>query len=155
MIHFEFQASSSTEAFAPILIRRTGNGWRSGRQQPAGDEGPLPAETYRERSASLHQGVCDLPHLPLARHHSQQGDAIVLPAVHDMPFPMLRTDHQDGFPGRHWKTIRFEGETVEDFIMIFILNKIHLFRRYPAVLAFHFKWHLPEKVILFICAEST
>ena len=37
--------------------------------------------------------------LQIAGHDPEQGDAVVLPAVHDLPLLLQRADHQDRFPG--------------------------------------------------------
>ena len=78
-----------------------------------------------------------MPHLPLARHHPQQGDPGVVPSVHDVsievrvlqtcPFSiwllirmflkslqMLRADHQDWLPGRHREAVGEEGQAVSE-----------------------------------------
>ena len=81
-------------------------------------------------------GVCDVPHVPLTRHHPQQGDPAVLPAVHVVSLEvttfythylsliislirssllqMLRADHQDRVPSRHRKAVGQEGQTVNE-----------------------------------------
>ena len=37
--------------------------------------------------------------MQIAGHDPEQGDAVVLPAVHDLPLILQRADHQDRFPG--------------------------------------------------------
>uniref|UniRef100_A0A3B1J2J8 Eukaryotic translation initiation factor 2 subunit beta n=1 Tax=Astyanax mexicanus TaxID=7994 RepID=A0A3B1J2J8_ASTMX len=49
-------------------------------------------------------GVCDVPHVSVPRDHPAEGHSAVLPAVRDVPFPLLRGQHQNRLPGRHRKT---------------------------------------------------
>ena len=42
-----------------------------------------------------------MPYMPLPRHHPPEGHTTLLPAVRDMPLPLLRCQHQGWFPGRH------------------------------------------------------
>ena len=76
----------------------------------------ISAEAYRECAETVHQGVCHLPHmqvppstihawslnmiqLQIPGHDPEQGDEVVLPAVHDLPLLLQCPDHQDRFPG--------------------------------------------------------
>jgi len=61
----------------------------------------IPAKAHRKRVETVHQGVRNLSHLQIAGHDPEQGDAVVLPAVHDLPLLLQRADHQDRFPGCH------------------------------------------------------
>merc|ERR1712209_231721 len=58
-------------------------------------------QAHRECVETVHQGVCNLSHLQIAGHDPKQGDAFILPAVHDLPLLLQRADHQDRFPGCH------------------------------------------------------
>merc|ERR1712241_336353 len=108
-------AASSAQASAVLPHCRAGYPRRGHRRQrPTHPQGPLPAEAHRERPQAIHQGVCDMPHLPLARHHPQQGDPCVVPSVHDVSIEMLRADHQDWLPGRHREAVGEEGQAVSE-----------------------------------------
>merc|ERR1711934_175033 len=74
-------------------------GW----QQPTYHEREISAEAYRECAETVHQGVCHLPHMQIPGHDPEQGDEVVLPAVHDLSLLVQCPDHQDRFPGRHWE----------------------------------------------------
>ena len=50
--------------------------------------------------------------LQVTGHNPQQGDASLLPAVHDLPLLLLRADHQDRLPGHHRE--EEEDELVSD-----------------------------------------
>uniref|UniRef100_A0A8D8C003 (northern house mosquito) hypothetical protein n=1 Tax=Culex pipiens TaxID=7175 RepID=A0A8D8C003_CULPI len=82
-------APSTAEAFAGLFARRVGYERFRRRQLPAHHQGPLPAEADRERAAAVHQGVRDVPHLPLARNHPPEGHPAVLPAVRVVRVAML------------------------------------------------------------------
>lgn len=47
------------------------------------------------------RGVRHLPHVPLPRHHPAEGHPVILPAVRDLPLPLLRGQHQNRLPGCH------------------------------------------------------
>merc|ERR1712037_506335 len=70
---------------------------------PTHHEREVPAEAHRECVETVHQGVCHLPHMQIPGHDPEQGDTVVLPAVHDLSLLLQCPDYQDRFPGRHWE----------------------------------------------------
>ena len=123
-IEIIFQASSSTQAFVSFPVRRVGNHGRHRWQQSVNYEGQISTETHRKRFEALHQGVCDLPYLPLSRHDLEQGDSTLFPSVHDLSFEVLGLDHQDWFPGCHRKEVGHQSQAV--IVSIFFV-KLMLF----------------------------
>jgi len=96
-------APQAAQAFARLPLCRAWNQWCHWWQQPTHHEREIPAEAYRECVETVHKGVCHLSHMQIPGHDPEQGDAVVLPAVHDLPLLLQCPDHQDWFPGRHWE----------------------------------------------------